>query len=356
MIDRPKVLMVGPGRDVMGGISTVVNNYHETGLFKRVRSRYITSMEDGGKIKKLAVACKAYIDFCSCLKSFDIVHVHMAAQASFWRKAIFIKRAYAYGKKVIIHQHAADFDVFFKKADGVKKSRIKAVFMMAHKVIVLSEEWARFFGEYVCDREKICVIHNSVIMPDHTKEVYSDHDILFLGRLGARKGSYDLLRAVPQVLDAVPDVFVYLGGDGEVRQSRKMAEDIGISGHVRFLGWIRDEEKESYLKKCSIFVLPSYHEGMPMSVLEAMSYGLATVGTNAGGLPQVIENGVNGIRIDAGDIQALSESLIDLLQDEEKKKRIGQAAVKYISARFDARENVDRIYEIYAGLLEGDKG
>ena len=86
--------MVGPGRGVKGGISTVVNSYYDLGLDKKVELRYIASMEDGNKLKKLLVAVRAYIKFCLILDSYDIVHVHMAAQASFIRKSLFIKRAY----------------------------------------------------------------------------------------------------------------------------------------------------------------------------------------------------------------------------------------------------------------------
>ena len=92
-ISTPKVLMVGPGRNVMGGISTVVNSYYELGLDKKIGLRYISSMEDGSKIKKLAIAFSSYIEFSRHIKECDIVHVHMAAQASFTRKSIFIKKA-----------------------------------------------------------------------------------------------------------------------------------------------------------------------------------------------------------------------------------------------------------------------
>ena len=88
-----KVSMIGPGRNVMGGISTVVISYYNLGLDKRIKLRYIATMKDGSKIKKLSVAIKAYIQFKKCLKDFDIVHIHMAAQASFYRKSIFVQLA-----------------------------------------------------------------------------------------------------------------------------------------------------------------------------------------------------------------------------------------------------------------------
>jgi glycosyltransferase involved in cell wall biosynthesis len=347
-MNEPRVLMVGPGRNVMGGISTVVNNYYSLGLPDKIKLKYISSMEDGNKLKKLFIAIKAYMAFCNDIKNYDILHVHMAAQASFTRKAYFIKKAYSKGKKIVIHQHAADFDVFyFEQSDEKKKAEIRNVFAMAVKVIVLSDEWADFFGKNICDSSKIEVVYNGVIIPQYKKDDYSDHNVLFLGRLGERKGSYDLIEAIPLVLKAIPDAMFFLGGDGDVDKSKEIAESKGIADHVKFLGWIRDEVKENYLRKCSIFTLPSYHEGMPMSVLEAMSYGLAAVSTNAGGIPQIIGNGMNGIRIDAGDIDALAKNIVMLLSDTAQKAKIGNAGRKRIKSDFNAKNSIGKIINIY---------
>ena len=346
--NAPRVLMIGPGRNVMGGISTVVNSYFDLRLNERVELRYIASMEDGNKIKKLWVASKAYLEFRKCLKDFDIVHVHMAAQASFTRKGIFIRLAKKAGKKIIIHQHAADFDdYFFKQSDELKRQQIKEVFAMADRVIVLSEEWADFFGKHVCDEKKIAIVHNGVVIPNYEKTDYTDQNVLFLGRLGERKGAYDLLKVIPDVLKRIPNARFFFGGDGEVERCKELAEKTGIADNVSFLGWIRDTEKEEYLKKCSTFVLPSYHEGMPMSVLESMSYGLATISTNAGGIPQIISQGIDGYRVEAGDLKELETTLVRVLISSNVKRILGQAARKKIVEKFNAERNIDLLCTLY---------
>lgn len=348
-----KVLMIGPGRNVMGGISTVVNSYFDLSLNKSITLHYIASMEDGNKIKKFWVAIKAYFEFKECLNNFDIVHVHMAAQASFTRKSVFIRLAKKTGKKIIIHQHSADFDdYFFKQSDKKRRQKIKEIFAMADRVIALSEEWANFFGKYICDSKKIVVIHNAVVMPSYRKTDYADHNVLFLGRLGERKGTYDLIKAIPEILKEVPDVQFFLGGDGEIEKTQRIIYERKLSNHVKLLGWIRDNEKEEYLKKCSIFILPSYHEGMPMAVLEAMSYGLATVSTNAGGIPQIIKSGINGIRIEAGDIDAIKKVLVYLLQNTKRKKELGIAGRECVKECFNAENNIRKLLEVYVEVIK----
>lgn len=343
-----KILMIGPGRDVRGGISTVVNSYYELGIEKDAEIKYIPTMEDGNQITKLLVAAKAYIEFCKCVKKYDIVHVHMAAQASFVRKSLFIRKAKKAGVKVIIHSHAADFDkYFFQESDDKNREKIKEIFALADKVIVLSEEWADFFGKNVCDPTKISIIYNGVILPETSKTDYENNNVLMLGRLGERKGTYDLLNAIPAVLKEVPDAVFYLGGDGDIEGCKAIVEKEGIQNNVKFLGWIRGTEKEELLNKCCVFTLPSYYEGMPMSVLEAMSYGLATVSTNAGGIPQIIDDGVDGFRIEAGDVDALSKCFVFLLKDVELKKSIGQKAVEKIKNKFDVRVSYKKLLHIY---------
>lgn len=352
-ISAPKVLMVGPGRDVMGGISTVVNSYYELGLEEKVKLRYIASMEDGNKIKKMIIAFNSYVEFGRHVKNYDIVHVHMAAQASFTRKSFFIRKAKKERKKIIIHQHSADFDEFyFKQSDRKKQNQIKEIFEMADIVIVLSEEWAKFFGDNICDPEKIVILYNGVIVPEYVKEDYTDRNVLFLGRLGERKGSYDLLKAIPDILKEVPDAHFYLGGDGDINQSKKIIDENDMRDHVELLGWVKNEKKEEYLKKCSIFILPSYHEGMPMSVLEAMSYGLATISTNVGGIPQIIENRVNGIRIDAGNVAEIKDSLIEMLSDLTVRSEYGKIAYRTIRKKFNAENNIEKMVNIYSHLVD----
>ena len=263
---------------------------------------------------------------------------------------IFIKAKKA-GKKIIIHQHAADFDkFFFEQASAIKKQKIIDIFNMADRVIVLSEEWANFFAKYVCDSGKVEVIYNGVIPPEYIKKDYRDHNVLMLGQLGERKGTYDLLQAIPLVLKSVPDARFYFGGDGEIEKCKKIVNEYGVNEYVHFLGWIRGQKKEELFKSCSTFILPSHHEGMPMAVLEAMSYGLATISSNAGGIPRIIEQNVSGIRVDAGNVEEISSALISVLESEPLRTSLGQSGRERIREEFDFSKNIKKLLDLYRRL------
>ena len=349
---KPKVLLVGPGLDVKGGITTVLNSYFDSDLAKKVDFDFVPTMEDGSKLKKLIVAIEGYLLFCKKIKICDIVHIHMAAQASFTRKSFFVKKAYKENKKIIIHQHAGSFDDFFLKQSSKKKQdEIKYIFSLANDVVVLSEHWQQFFCEKeICYPEKIHVIYNGVKPQKQKEKDYSNTNVMFLGRLDENKGIYDLLKAIPSVIEKIPSANFYFAGDGELEKAKKLSEELKIQQSVHFVGWLDKAEKEILFKKCSVFVLPTYFEAMPMSVLEAMSFGLATITTAVGGIPQIIKDQEDGVFVTPGDVGALSNLIEALLLDIKQKRFLGENAIKKTETKFSLDSILGKLHEIYMEL------
>lgn len=346
-----KVLMVGPGRKDKGGIATVVNQYYDAGIDKIVDIKYITTMHDGCKLKKLLSAVLGYFDFLINVNKYDVIHVHMSSRASFSRKRHIINWAYACKKKIIIHMHGSEFNVFYNdECNDKKKELIRDTFEKADIVIALSEEWKQFFDSF-CDKTKVRVLYNAVTLPTYRRNEVKDHNILFLGRLGTRKGFYDLLEVMPIVLKKIPDVHLYFGGDGDIEETLKRIEKLGIKSSVTYLGWVSGEKKENILKECSVFVLPSYHEGMPMSILEAMSYGEVVVSTYVGGIPKVITNNQNGFLFNAGDLDGLTNALIHALIGGNKNL-ISKKSFQTIEQNFNVKTNIKILKKWYDEVHE----
>ena len=344
-------MMIGAGRDVRGGVSSVVNSYYEAGLDKLCELTYLPTMKDGNKLYKLLVAFGARLRFETLIKQADILHVHMSADNSFYRKAVFIRKAYKERKKIIIHMHGSTFDLFYKeRCNDEQKRQVKEIFAMADKVIALSEDWKEFLAEYICDAEKIEVIYNAVKIPEPYSKDYSNQKMLFLGILGQRKGTYDLIEVLPEIFQNYPDSHVYFGGDGEQKQAEQLCREKGIAEQVTFLGWVRGAEKEKLLKECSIYVLPTYHEGMPMSILEAMAYGMAVVSTYVGGIPHIITSGENGLLCEAGDKETLKENLMQLLSNSGLREMLGSSAKETLLQNFDIKETVGRLLRLYENV------
>lgn len=149
------------------------------------------------------------------------------------------------------------------------------------------------------------------------------------------KGVDHVIRALPAVLIAVPDVYYVVVGDGDDRgRLGCLAVDANVRDHVLFVGTKGGEELASYYQACDVFVLPSRSEGFGVVFLEAMSHGKPVVAANSGGAPEVVEDGVTGLLVEYGDISTLASSLTRLLTDREGRHRIGEAGRRRVAAQY----------------------
>lgn len=345
-----KVLMVGPDRSVQGGISNVINNWYKARLDKRVELRYIGTMVDGSKFAKLCKALQAYVLFARYIKKYDVVHVNMATDTSYYRKLYFIYMAKLFHKKVILHQHGGDVQRFFMKS-GSGKSRSKKYHNLnkADILIVLAPIWKDFFSQVVSSK-KIVVLPNGISIPDYRLETknYQNHKIVYIGRICKEKGIKELFESVSDLRDKYKDIQLYLGGRWEDKTLQRYYET--HKEWIVYLGWINDKQKQTLLEECSIFVMPSYFEGQGIAVLEGMAYGCTPVASRVGGLQQTFIDGKDGLLVEPKNVKQLTSALDSLLSDSTKKKRIGHAAYKKVHESFDLNIVTEQLVSIYALL------
>lgn len=171
----------------------------------------------------------------------------------------------------------------------------------------------------------------------------------FLGRLAPVKGCAVLLEAMPAVLRQ-RDCELMVAGDGPLRRELEArAEALGIADRVRFLGYLTDVD--GFLSQIDVLVMPSFSEGLPMSLLEAASRGVPILATSVGGIPEVVAHNVNGILVPPGDPTALSHALADLLCSPGLAGRLAAAGRSIVSAEFGAGRMTQSYENLYADLL-----
>ncbi len=340
-----KVLMMGPDLSARGGITSVVRGYLDAGLADMCDLRYIPSMVDGPKFRKLLVAARAYAELSRGLKDADVVHLHLSKGASYTRKRLFALRARKAGVPYVIHLHTGEFDRLFEVAGEEKRAEVRDLFGGAAAVIALSEEWRDYLAANVCAAERIAVLHNAVDIPPEPSYP-SNGSVLFLGRLDDRKSPDALIRAGAALLPRHPEMRLVFAGDGDVARYEALAAELGVAGSCEFLGWVSGD-REALLSSCPVFCLPSRAEGMPMALLEAMAHGMAVVATPVGGVPQVVRDGENGLLVPVGDDAALAGALDGVLSDAELRLRLGRAARRTVEAGFGMEAHLRRLMEIY---------
>lgn len=338
--------MYGPSRKVMGGISTVVNFYY-TAWNEDYKLTYVPTMEDGSKLRKAWVFLLAFLKSLFVMPAYDVVHVHMASKNSYNRKSIILGMARFYGKKTVIHVHGANFMEFYNDySTDSKRRHIKRTFDLSDHVIALSKAWKNKLETIT--ETPITVLYNAV--PEPTAfEGRVKKQICFLGRLGVRKGVYDLLESVKHLNEKYNDYEVFIGGDGDVDGVKSYIASNYLN-NVHYVGWISGSDKEALLRESMFFALPSYHEGLPMALLEAMSYGCIPITTRVGGIPEVIEDGENGFLMDAGDTERLYGILDELLSQQHDVKKIAENATKTIARDYSINEVITGLYRVYDAL------
>lgn len=351
-IVHAKVLMVGPDLSLHGGIVSVVQGYLDGGLPEACDGfDYLGTGVGCSKLAKSFAFARALARYAMAMPSYDIVHLHISARGSYRRKSIMARMAHKAGKRVILHDHDGEFKKAFEESDDAYRRDVRETFGIADRVVVLSEEWRDYFAENVCDSGKIDVVHNGVKVTAKPCSPCSRHDVLFLGRLDARKSPDVLLRASRDVLSCFPDTKIVFGGDGEVEKNKQLAAELDIADRCEFLGWVTGDEREALFERAAVYCLPSKNEGMPMSVLEAMARGIPTIATSVGGIPQVIRDGVNGYLMPVDDESKLSGLLCTLMGSEDLRLSIGRAGRSTISGRFNVKRNVDAIVQLYKELV-----
>lgn len=346
---KPCILLNGTLPPPLGGIATYCSDYLKSPLSEEFELIFCRAI----LIKSIFKASGA-LRFC--LRSFnsilvilvwiavltvrrvDIAHVHTNSYAGFYVKAALSVLARLFGAKTILHMHGAEFNIFYGGMAGWNKRLTKRLINMSSLLIVLSKEWRDFFESIGIRRERIVVVPNCVYLPDLSSRQKSGEriNILFMSRFERRKGIHELVSAIESNKESLEGCrFVLAGPRADEWQS--ISERItasGLSALVDLPGSMEGSAKDRAYRDADIYVLPSHAEGMPIGLLEAMSYGLACITTPVGGIPGVIRDHENGLLIEPGSIEALSAALVKIAADPELRHRMGAQARVTIQERF----------------------
>ena len=348
-----KICMIVPNPGVKGGIASVVNGYRGSLLEQQHEIVYVESYRDGTKWQKLWKAFSGYVSFLWQILSNrpDVVHIHSSFGPSFYRKIPFIYLSCFYRIPVVNHIHGAEFDSFYQNASPGKKRQVQKVYGKCSRLIVLSQEWKTLIAQIVPE-DRIDVLENYCILPDEAVLRNKRRgQLLFLGELGERKGCFLLPDILLKVREIFPDCRLIMAGDGQVEKVKAAFEAKGLMPYVDFPGWVGAGEKERLLRESSIFIFPTNYEGMPMAVLEAMSYGLGIVTTSVGGIPRLIVPEKTGFLEAPGDVEGMAADVTEFLQKETLRSELGMQARKLAEEKYSLEGHLRQLVKIYKKVI-----
>lgn len=359
---QPKILFVNSDMTSRGGIASVIQTLYEEnvsqnapiGLSLLKTSHYM----DKSKISELVLFVEAFFRclYMLLFKNIDIVHIHSSAGISFYRKCIFFFLSKSFRKKTIFHLHSSRFYEFFLTNNFLKNSLIKFVFNHADAVLVLCQDWKdKLRIKY--PEAKVVTIYNPIQVESYNRKRPTNikHDrlkVLFLAFLIPSKGVEDILEVAKKLkMEHVRNIEITIAGKGQLED--RILQDIKeyqLSEILKFRGWVDGQEKKNLLANSDVFFLPSYNEGMPISILEAMCNSLAIVSTPIAGIPDLVKEGVNGYLVEPGDIDVFCKILSMMSVENNMTFAMGQESYKLVQ-KFNSKEILEQLVCIYKRLI-----
>jgi glycosyltransferase involved in cell wall biosynthesis len=229
----------------------------------------------------------------------------------------------------------------------------KAILESADVITAVSQSCVKELKEYHTISKEIIVVNNGVdtnfFIPGKNKKKGGLNYILYTGRLETRKGLIDFIKSAKYVCQESADIKFILTGKGTIKNYlERRINNFHLKKNFYFAGFVDRGTLLEYYQNATIYVLPSYYEGLPTTLLEAMSCGIASIATDVEGSSEVITDGETGLLVPPRDPEKLAEAMLKLLDDEELRKRIvGANARRHIVSNYDWEIITDRIEEAY---------
>lgn len=375
---KKKILMVGQFPPTVGGITTCIQTILTSNLNKRFKFiPFTTSRPTIGIIKDvLDYTLLFHIGLKNLFRSAlttlyhiikfpivliimkpKIIHIHTTNYWPFWESSIYVFISKFFLRKTILHIHAGRFTKFYNTGNTIQKILIKKTLMIADKIIILSSLQKKLYMKFVPE-DKLTIITNVVNF-----KTYQDQSILKLkeknlikvlfigGEESKRKGIYDIIESIPIVIKGYGKniLFIFIGRC-DIKRIRNICKKKKIEKYVDFRGYVEESIKIKILNSSDIFVLPSYAEGLPISLLEAMAAGLPVISTPVGSIPDVIKEEVHGYLINPGDYYALADMIIKLSKDSILRKKNGEKNKETILKKYDVKILTDKLSKLYDEL------
>lgn len=363
--------MVGPVPPPYGGIASVMEDIVSSTLSSEFafdifpRSAGFTEGEDFWSRNLFRL--KRFFRFFRRVRHgrYSLVHIH-SADPVFLGTTIFMGLARLAGSRILLHMHGTDWEWFYDAAPPLRKLYTRFGLRLADRILVLYSLWRENI-ERLGIRAEIDVLPNFVhgTQPPDPGSVHQMRQrleieegafvVVTVGTVGWRKGTFDILEAIPAVEKKDPTTrFILVGGEekaGEWDQLMAIVQRDDLETFVRFTGEIPRSNIAGILALGDVFLLPSYIEGMPISIIEAMRAGLPVIASRVNAIPDLIRDGVSGILISPGDPDGIASAVLTLKETPLLRRRLAQGARKAFEERFEFAVAMARLRSVYEQML-----
>ncbi len=338
------------------GVNPGHRRYQPGGTGRLGRYAYVFSGGVGSGLRTLAAGIGSVPRFAwlALRRRPDVVHVFANMHWGFWRAGAMVLAARLLRRRVIFHPLGA-IDQFYPSSGPLARRLITFLLDRAELILVQSPGLARIVSGYT--RRPVRGIFNGIDLTPFAGNgsgagTAPGPVFLAVGDLGHNKGTWDILEAAGRIAPQHPSARWVFVGRGDLNDLKSRARAAGVEDRVQLLGAVSEEEKLAAYAGAQVFLLPSYGEGQPLSILEAMAAGLPVISTPVGSIAEVIEPERNGLLVRPGDVAALAAAMDRLAADPATRTRMARSNREEARRRFDARrrwEELDAAWQEAAG-------
>jgi glycosyltransferase involved in cell wall biosynthesis len=368
---RLRILVVGPVPPPYGGIASVLEDIVRSELssdysFDVFPRTAIFPPHARGWLGRNLFRLRRFLRFYrqASRGAYHLLHIH-SADPAFPGTVIFMALARLAGLRVLLHMHGTDWNDFYGDVSPGRRLFIRAGLRLAHCIVVLYALWADEIRKLL-PTAKVQVMGNLVrrqaapdasVVRDTRKQLGLEKAhfiVLSIGSVGWRKGSFEILKAAPLVLSRDDSVrFVLVGGEefpGDMARLRSVVAEEALDGPVKLLGETERDRVPAFMSLAHVFLLPSFVEGMPITIIEAMQWGVPVIATRVAAIPDMIEDRVSGLLISPGAPHEIAEAVLLLKRDGSLRQRLASAGQKAFEERFEFSRGIEHVRELYESL------
>jgi glycosyltransferase involved in cell wall biosynthesis len=320
--------------------------------------RPLDTRGDGSAAYSLWVLTKALARVLQGRLAGDLVgvHVNIAERLSLFRKGALVALSRALGLPVVLHLHAAQLHHSYRTLPRPLQALTRWVFSLPQSCVVLGRASQQFvIDELKVPPERVSILINGVPPPQERRRRSAGgavQRVLFVGNLSERKGVSDLLAALALPGFDTRRTRVCLVGGGDVAGYQAKAAALGLSSWVEFEGWADQQRVAQLMARADVLVLPSYDEGLPLVILEALANAVAVVCSPVGEIPGFLTDGVNALFVRPGDARGIAHSLQRVLSEPALKHQLETNGRRLYQQQFSLSQffaSVARLHQRHFG-------
>jgi len=364
-VKRPAVLVLGPHRAAVSGVSTHVNTLLASGLAEDFLLIHFQLGSEGlkesraGQVARLA-ASPFRLAAAILKRGVAIVHINSSLNArAYWRDLAHMLVAKACGARVLFQVHGGKLPADFCRNNRLLAALLRRTLRLPDAIVVLGSIELEAYQRFV-RREQVVALPNGIDCLPYASILRERPDpagalrLAYVGRLAREKGLYELLTGLKLAHAAGVRARLVITGSGPEEEGlRRFVAAAGIGHAVSFAGPVCGAGKSALFAQSDLFVLPSHAEGLPYALLESMAAGVPAIVTRVGAIPEVVFEGVHGLFVPLHDPEAIARAIATLDADRELLAQMSAACRKRIAASYSAERLADDVRRLYADLFAG---